>query len=183
MSSRSGSADGASPSAPASVCDCVPGSPPKNPKTGQAAQAVQPTPCLTRPAHRSQAALAETGDRRATGDFPDASPPPPGEVSDGRDAPVPGLKGQPDDHHRPPHQAVPEHHRRRRPELRSRARPGHLNTLAPQLAKWLISGTAETLTNPPAPGHTPATAAAVPAPYTVALLIAGWQVVLRRDVT
>jgi ABC-2 type transport system permease protein len=58
-----------------------------------------------------------------------------------------------------------------------------LNTLAPQLAKWLISGTAETLTDPPAPGHTPATAAAVLAAYTVALLIAGWQVVLRRDVT
>ena len=58
-----------------------------------------------------------------------------------------------------------------------------LNTLAPQLAKWVISGTAETLTDPPAPGHTPATAAAVLAAYTVALLIAGWQVVLRRDVT
>jgi ABC-2 type transport system permease protein len=58
-----------------------------------------------------------------------------------------------------------------------------LNTLAPQLAKWLISGTAETLTNPPAPGHTAAAAAAVLAAYTVALLIAGWQVVLRRDVT
>jgi hypothetical protein len=58
-----------------------------------------------------------------------------------------------------------------------------LNTLAPQLAKWLISGTAETLTDPPAPGRTPATAAAVLAAYTVALLIAGWQVVLRRDVT
>jgi ABC-2 type transport system permease protein len=57
-----------------------------------------------------------------------------------------------------------------------------LNTMAPQLAKWLISGTAVTLTNPPAPRHTPATAAAVLAAYTVALLIAGWQVVLRRDV-
>jgi ABC-2 type transport system permease protein len=58
-----------------------------------------------------------------------------------------------------------------------------LGTLAPGLAKWLISGTAETLTNPPAPGHTPATAAAVLAAYTAALLIASWQVVLRRDVT
>ena len=58
-----------------------------------------------------------------------------------------------------------------------------LNTLVPQLAKWLISGTAETLTDPPAPGRTPATAAIVLAAYTVALLIAGWQVVLRRDVT
>lgn len=58
-----------------------------------------------------------------------------------------------------------------------------LNTLVPQLAKWLISGTAETLTDPPAPGRTPATAAVVLAAYTVALLIAGWQVVLRRDVT
>jgi ABC-2 type transport system permease protein len=60
-----------------------------------------------------------------------------------------------------------------------------LNTLAPQQAKWLISGLAQTLTNPPVPGHPPATAAAVAvlAAYTVALLIAGWQVVLRRDVT
>jgi len=60
-----------------------------------------------------------------------------------------------------------------------------LNTLAPQQAKWLVSGTAQTLTNPPVPGHPPATAAAVAvlAAYTVALLIAGWQVVLRRDVT
>lgn len=58
-----------------------------------------------------------------------------------------------------------------------------LGTLAPELAKWLVSGTAETLTNPPAAGHTPATAAAALATYTAALLIAGWQVVLRRDVT
>jgi ABC-2 type transport system permease protein len=58
-----------------------------------------------------------------------------------------------------------------------------LGTLAPGLAKWLVSGTAETLTNPPAAGRAPATAAAVLAAYTVALLIAGWQVVLRRDVT
>jgi ABC-2 type transport system permease protein len=54
-----------------------------------------------------------------------------------------------------------------------------LNTMAPQLAKWLISGLAVTLTNPPAPRHTPA---AVLAAFTVALLITGWQVVLRRDV-
>lgn len=58
-----------------------------------------------------------------------------------------------------------------------------LGTLAPGLANWLISGTAETLTNPPAAGHAPATAAAALAAYTVVLLIVGWQVLLRRDVT
>ena len=58
-----------------------------------------------------------------------------------------------------------------------------LRTVAPQQLKWLVSGTAETLTNPPAPGRTLAAAAAVLAAYTVVLLIAGWQVVLRRDIT
>jgi ABC-type transport system involved in multi-copper enzyme maturation permease subunit len=61
-----------------------------------------------------------------------------------------------------------------------------LRTLAPQLAKWLISGTAFTLTNPPASSAAnlpPAIAAGVLGAYAVALLIAATQVVLRRDVT
>ena len=61
-----------------------------------------------------------------------------------------------------------------------------LRTLAPQLAKWLISGTAVTLTNPPASGSaalTPAVAVAVLGGYTAVLLAIASQVVLRRDVT
>ncbi len=60
-----------------------------------------------------------------------------------------------------------------------------LGTLAPQLAKWLITGTAEVLTNPPGPGHAAPislTAAAVLGGYTVALLALAAQLVLRRDV-
>lgn len=60
-----------------------------------------------------------------------------------------------------------------------------LRTLAPQLAKWLITGTAFTLTSPPASGNTnlpPATAAAVLAAYTVILLAAATLLVRRRDV-
>jgi hypothetical protein len=60
-----------------------------------------------------------------------------------------------------------------------------LRTIAPQLAKWLISGTAYTLTNPPAGGSAnlpPATAVAVLGAYAVALLIVASQVVRRRDV-
>ena len=61
-----------------------------------------------------------------------------------------------------------------------------LRTLAPQLAKWLISGTAVTLTSPPAPGSsTPAliTAAAVLGGYTVVLLAIATRLALRRDLT
>jgi hypothetical protein len=58
-----------------------------------------------------------------------------------------------------------------------------LRTVAPAQLKWLVSGSAETLTNPPVHGLNQASAAAVLAAYTAVLLIAGWQVVLRRDVT
>ena len=59
-----------------------------------------------------------------------------------------------------------------------------LGTVAPQLATWLISGTAKVLTNPPGPGHAAPTplAAAVLGGYTVALLALAAQLVLRRDV-
>jgi hypothetical protein len=61
-----------------------------------------------------------------------------------------------------------------------------LRTLAPQLAKWLINGTAVTLTSPPAPGSsTPAliTAVAVLGGYTVVLLAIATRLALRRDLT
>jgi ABC-2 type transport system permease protein len=61
-----------------------------------------------------------------------------------------------------------------------------LRTLAPQLAKWLISGTAVTLTSPPAPGSsapTLITAVAVLGGYTVVLLAIATRLALRRDLT
>jgi ABC-2 type transport system permease protein len=60
-----------------------------------------------------------------------------------------------------------------------------LRTLAPQLFKWLISGTATVLTNPPAPGSTapaPLTAAVVLGAYALVLLGIAARLVLRRDV-
>jgi len=60
-----------------------------------------------------------------------------------------------------------------------------LHTLAPHLAKWLITGAAEALTIPAAPGGatlTPAVAAAVLSGYTAVLLAAATRLVLRRDV-
>jgi hypothetical protein len=61
-----------------------------------------------------------------------------------------------------------------------------LHNLAPHLAKWLITGSALTLTNPPMHGSgalTPAAAVTVLAAYTITLFIVASQVVLRRDVT
>jgi hypothetical protein len=61
-----------------------------------------------------------------------------------------------------------------------------LHNLAPHLAKWLITGSALTLTDPPMQGSgalTPAAAVAVLAAYTITLFIVASQVVLRRDVT
>jgi ABC-2 type transport system permease protein len=57
-----------------------------------------------------------------------------------------------------------------------------LGTLAPRLAKWLISGTAQVLTNPPKPGNAPLPSAAVLAGYTVVLLAIATWLVRRRDV-
>ena len=60
-----------------------------------------------------------------------------------------------------------------------------LRTLAPQLAKWLITGTAFTLTNPPASGGAnlaPATAIAVLGAYAVVLLAAAARLVRQRDI-
>ncbi len=60
-----------------------------------------------------------------------------------------------------------------------------LRTVAPQLFKWLISGTATVLTNPPAPGSTgpaPLTSAIVLGAYTMVLLAIAARLVLRRDV-
>jgi ABC-2 type transport system permease protein len=57
-----------------------------------------------------------------------------------------------------------------------------LGTLAPRLAKWLISGTAQVLTNPPKPGSAPLPSAAVLAGYTVVLLAIATWLVRRRDV-
>jgi ABC-2 type transport system permease protein len=61
-----------------------------------------------------------------------------------------------------------------------------LHSLAPNQAKWLITGTALTLTNPPAHGSailTPATAVAVLGAYTVLLLAAATYLLRHRDVT
>lgn len=61
-----------------------------------------------------------------------------------------------------------------------------LHNLAPHLAKWLITGSALTLTDPPMQGSgalTPAAAVTVLAAYTITLFIVASQVVLRRDVT
>jgi ABC-2 type transport system permease protein len=60
-----------------------------------------------------------------------------------------------------------------------------LHTLAPQLAKWLITGAATALTDPTAHGSgtlPPVTAVAVLGGYAAVLLAAASQVVLRRDV-
>lgn len=60
-----------------------------------------------------------------------------------------------------------------------------LRALAPHLFKWLVTGSAVTLTSP-APGgatHIPITAVAVLSGYTALLLAAATRLVLRRDVT
>jgi ABC-2 type transport system permease protein len=60
-----------------------------------------------------------------------------------------------------------------------------LHTLAPQLAKWLITGAATALTDPTLHGTgtlPPGTAAAVLAGYAAALLAAATPLVLRRDI-
>jgi ABC-type transport system involved in multi-copper enzyme maturation permease subunit len=60
-----------------------------------------------------------------------------------------------------------------------------LHTLAPHLAKWLITGTAVALTNSTGPGGatlTSATAVAVLSAYAVILLTVATGLVLRRDV-
>lgn len=59
-----------------------------------------------------------------------------------------------------------------------------LHTLAPHLAKWLVTGAASTLTDPgvlASHGLTPATAVAVLTAYTTVLLTAATGLVLRRD--
>lgn len=60
-----------------------------------------------------------------------------------------------------------------------------LRTIAPQLAKWLIVGAANALTDPTAHGNgtlAPATAVAVLGAYAVVLLAVAAQFVRRRDV-
>ena len=60
-----------------------------------------------------------------------------------------------------------------------------LRTLAPHLAKWLVTGSAVTLTTPAGPGDAaliPITAVAVLGGYTVVLLAVASRLVLRRDV-
>ena len=60
-----------------------------------------------------------------------------------------------------------------------------LHTLVPQLAKWLITGTAVTLTDPTVHGSgtlAPGTAAAVLASYAAVLLAVATPFVLRRDI-
>ena len=60
-----------------------------------------------------------------------------------------------------------------------------LHTLAPQLAKWLVTSAAVALTNPATPGSgtvTPAAAVAVLCGYAAVLLAAATGLVLRRDV-
>jgi ABC-2 type transport system permease protein len=60
-----------------------------------------------------------------------------------------------------------------------------VNTVAPKLFNWLISGTATVLTGPPTPGNTaptPLTAAAVLAGYTAVLLAIATWLARRRDV-
>ena len=59
-----------------------------------------------------------------------------------------------------------------------------LHTLAPQLAKWLVTGAATALTTPAVPASgalTPAAAVAVLSTYTVLLLAVASRLVLRRD--
>lgn len=61
-----------------------------------------------------------------------------------------------------------------------------LHTLAPHLAKWLVTGAASTLTDPgvlASKALTPATASAVLSTYAVVLLAVASGLVLRRDVT
>jgi ABC-2 type transport system permease protein len=60
-----------------------------------------------------------------------------------------------------------------------------LHTLAPHLAKWLVTGAASTLTDPgvlASRALTPATAVAVLSAYPVLLLAVASRLVLRRDV-
>jgi ABC-2 type transport system permease protein len=60
-----------------------------------------------------------------------------------------------------------------------------LHTLAPHLAKWLVTGAASTLTDPgtlASKALTPATAVAVLSAYAVVLLAVASRLVLRRDV-
>jgi ABC-2 type transport system permease protein len=60
-----------------------------------------------------------------------------------------------------------------------------LHTLAPHLAKWLVTGAASTLTDPgvlAGRALTPATAVAVLSAYAVLLLTVASRLVLRRDV-
>jgi ABC-2 type transport system permease protein len=60
-----------------------------------------------------------------------------------------------------------------------------LHTLAPHLAKWLVTGAASTLTDPgvlAGRALTPATAVAVLSAYAVLLLAVASRLVLRRDV-
>ena len=60
-----------------------------------------------------------------------------------------------------------------------------LHTLAPQLAKWLITGAATALTDPTLHGNgtlPPATAIAVLGGYAAALLAAATPFVIRRDI-
>ena len=60
-----------------------------------------------------------------------------------------------------------------------------LHTLAPHLAKWLVTGAASTLTDPgvlASKALTPATAVAVLSGYAVVLLAVASRLVLRRDV-
>jgi ABC-type transport system involved in multi-copper enzyme maturation permease subunit len=60
-----------------------------------------------------------------------------------------------------------------------------LHTVAPHLAKWLVTGAASVLTDPDvlaSKALTPATAVAVVTAYAVALVVAASGLVLRRDV-
>jgi hypothetical protein len=59
-----------------------------------------------------------------------------------------------------------------------------LQTVAPGIDKWLPTGAAIGLTNPPSPGHalSPAAAGLVLTGYAVALLVAASRTAMRRDV-
>ena len=60
-----------------------------------------------------------------------------------------------------------------------------LHTVAPQLAKWLITGAATALTDPTAHGQRqpgPIAAVAVLAVYALLLLAVATQLLVRRDV-
>ena len=61
-----------------------------------------------------------------------------------------------------------------------------IHTIAPQLAKWLITGGATALTDPTVPSSTqlaPATAVAVLSAYAIVLLAVASSLVRRRDIT